>query len=71
MAQIAILNKYRNELGRAYRKMYDNDTRHHRDELAAFNILRQALPNWRVTVRLHAVLRRRSSHVCIQEFHSL
>ena len=23
MAQIAILNKYRNELGRAYRKMYD------------------------------------------------
>lgn len=27
MAQIAILNKYRNELGRAYRKMYDNGTR--------------------------------------------
>ena len=23
MAQIAILNKYRNELGRAYQKMYD------------------------------------------------
>lgn len=27
MAQIAILNKYRNELGRTYRKMYDNGTR--------------------------------------------
>lgn len=27
MAQIAILNKYRNELGRAYRKMYDNGAR--------------------------------------------
>ena len=43
MAQIAILNKYRNELGRAYRKMYDNGTRHHRDELAASNILRQGI----------------------------
>ena len=43
MAQIAIPNKYRNELGRAYRKMYDNDTRHHRDELAASNILRQGI----------------------------
>ena len=27
MAQIAILNKYRNELGRTYRKMYDNGMR--------------------------------------------
>ena len=43
MAQIAILNKYRNELGRAYRKMYDNGTRRHRDELAASNILRQGI----------------------------
>ena len=43
MAQIAILNKYRNELGRAYRKMYDNCTRHHRDELAASNTLRQGI----------------------------
>ena len=29
----------------------------------------RALPSWRVVVRLHAVLRRRSSHVCIQESH--
>ena len=39
MAQIAILNKYRNELGRAYRKMYDNGTRRHRDELASKNLI--------------------------------
>ena len=30
----------------------------------------RALPNWRVAVRLHAVTRRCSSHVCIQESHS-
>ena len=31
----------------------------------------RALPSWRVAVRLHAVLRRRSSHVCVQESHFL